>query len=148
VLEIAASFLEKTFDSQNFPLKVALPPGAIPGGDVGELQYKHGVGFTRVLAAMLLLEGVDSRSCFWRVWSLYKAFESEDKAGEASLRLKFQVSESVRPSVFQIYHNLRKRVERQGLDFNVVCQDAVKAFNSETKTLKAIAFWTWSREWS
>ena len=30
VLEIASSFLEKTFDSQNFPLKLALPPGAIP----------------------------------------------------------------------------------------------------------------------
>jgi hypothetical protein len=62
VLEIAASFLENTFDSQNFLLKVALPLGAIPGGDVGELQYKHVVGFTRVLAAMLLLEGVDSLS--------------------------------------------------------------------------------------
>ena len=145
VLEIAANFLEKTFDSQTFSLKIALPPGAIPGGDLGEIQYKHVVGFTRVLAAMLLLEGVDSLSlsdthllalsdvllaCFC-IRANYKAYESEDKAREASLRLEFQVL--VRPSVFQIYHNLRKRVERQGLDFSVVCQEAIKAFNSDTR---------------
>jgi len=146
VLEIASSFLEKKFDSMNFPPKLALPPGATPGGDVTNMQYKHVLGFTRVLAAFVILEGVhllnlsDSQlltlsdvllSCFC-IRANYKAYESEDKAREESLRLKFQVADSVRPSVFQIYYNLRKRVERQGLDFVVVCKDAIKSFNSET----------------
>ena len=146
VLETACSFLERTFESQNFPPKLALPPGAIPGEEVAEIRYKHVVGFTRVLAAMLLLEGVavlnfsDAQlltlsdvllSCFV-IRATYKAYESEDKAREESLRLKFQVADSVRPSFFQIYYNLRKRVERQGLDFMAVCKDTMKAFNSAT----------------
>ena len=145
-LEIAGSFLEKTFDSQTFPLNLALPPGAIPGQPVDDIQYKHIIGCSRALAAMVLLEGVATMnlsdaqlltlsdvllSCYC-MRANYKAYESEDKAREASLRLKLQVADSVRPSVFQIYFNLRKRVERQGLDFIVACKDAIKAFNSDT----------------
>ena len=147
VLETSASFFEKTFDSMNFPPRLALPHGSCPGEHIGDLQYKHVVGFTRVLAALVLVEGVsvlnlsDTQlvslsdvllSCLC-IRAVYKSYESEDKAREESLRLKFQISESVRPSVFQIYFNLRKRVERQGQDFVVVCRDAIKTFNSSTE---------------
>ena len=148
IFEIAKIMLERAdgFDSDNFPLKIALPAGAIPGKAVGDIQYKHIVGFTRCLAAMVILEGVatlklsDSDlvslsdvllSCFC-VKTFYKAYASEDDAREDSLRLKFQIAESVRPTVFQIYFNLRKRVERKGHDFIAVAKDIIKEFNSRT----------------
>ena len=111
---------------------------------MGDTHYKHVIGFTRTLAAMAILEGVATMSpsdmqllslsdvllsCFC-IKVTYKAYESEDKAQEASLRLKFQVANSVRPDVFQIYFNLRERVERQGLDFITAGKDAIKDFNS------------------
>ena len=61
ILEKAQSLLEKTFDSENFPLKLALPgPGAIPEADLDDHVFKHVVGFTRCLAAMVILEGAHS----------------------------------------------------------------------------------------
>ena len=146
ILEIAQSMLEKGFDSKNFPLRIALPHGAVQGESLGNTQFKHIVGFTRCLAAMLILEGVASlklsdselismsdvlESCLCIKVS-YTAYASEDEAREASLRLKFQVADSVRPTVFQIYFNLRKRVERAGQDFSAVAQDVIKAFNCAT----------------
>ena len=82
---------------------------------MGDDQYKHVVGFTRALVAMLIIEGVDSLSlsdtqllalsdgllsCF-SIKANYKSYESEDKAWEASLRLKFQVSEKRAPKYLQ-----------------------------------------------
>ena len=62
----------------------------------------------------------------------FKAYASEDEAREESLRQKFQVADSVRPTVFQIYFNLKKRAERSGKDFRVTCEETIKSFNSAT----------------
>ena len=147
ILEKAQSLLEKTFDSENFPLKLALPgPGAIPEADLDDHVFKHVVGFTRCLAAMVILEGAHSlklsdsdllslsdvlMSCLC-IKATFKAYATEDEAREESLRLKFQVSDSVRPTVFQIYFNLRKRAERSGKDFMVACEEIIKTFNRAT----------------
>ena len=147
ILEKAQSLLENTFDSENFPLKLALPgPGAIPGANLDDQVFKHVVGFTRCLAAMVILEGAASlklsenellsmsnvlMSCLC-IKATFKAYASEDQAREESLRLKFQVADSVRPTVFQIYFNLRKRAEQSGKDFIVACDEIIKTFNSAT----------------
>ena len=147
ILEKAQSFLEKCFDSQNFPLKIAMPgPGAIPGEPLEDHMFKHIVGFTRCLAACVILEGAatgrlsDSQlvslsdvllSCLC-IKATFKSYATEDEAREESLRLKFQVADSVRPTVFQIYFNLRKRVERAGKDFIAVSDEIIKSFNSAT----------------
>ena len=62
----------------------------------------------------------------------FKAYASEDQAREESLRLKFQVADSVRPAVFQIDKHLRKRAERSGKDFIVARDEIIKTFNSAT----------------
>ena len=145
ILEKAQSLLERTFDSETFPVKLALPgPGAIPGAKLGEQVFKHVVGFTRCLAAMVILEGAASlpdtdllslsdvlMSCLC-IKAAFKAYASEDQAREESLRLKFQVADSVRPTVFQIYFNLRKRAEQSGKDFITSCDEIIKTFNSAT----------------
>ena len=147
ILEKAQSFLERNFDSENFPVRLALPgPGAIPGANLDDQVFKHIVGFTRCLAAMVILEGAASlkladsdllslsdvlMSCFC-IKATFKAYASEDQAREESLRLKFQVADSVRPTVFQIYFNLRKRAEQSGKDFLVAGEEIIKTFNTAT----------------
>ena len=147
ILEKVQSLLESTFQSENFPPKLALPgPAAVPGDSLGDHVFKHVVGFTRVLAAMVILEGASSlklsdsdllslsdvlMSCLC-IKVTFKAYASEDQAREESLRLKFQVADSVRPTVFQIYFNLRKRAEQAGKDFIVSCEEIIKTFNSAT----------------
>ncbi|CAE7221764.1 unnamed protein product [Symbiodinium sp. CCMP2592] len=121
VLEVAFSYMDtRRFDSMRLPLSVffADPPGT----KLTPFCTKHIVGFGRSLAAkMLVMEacileptltdeemgelGSLLQSCF-EIHAVVMGPAGGKDIGYASMRNKFQVSESVRPDVLQLYHVL------------------------------------------
>ncbi|CAE7253882.1 unnamed protein product [Symbiodinium sp. CCMP2592] len=121
VLEVAFSYMDtRRFDSMRSPLSVFFsdPPGTL----LTPFCAKHVVGFGRSLAAkMLVMEAcileptlTDEemgelssllQSCF-DVHAVVMGPAGFKDIGYASMRNKFQVSESVRPDVLQLYHVL------------------------------------------
>ena len=146
VLDLVVSFLERTFKSAGSPLKVAFPAGAVPGNPLKDFHLVHCIGLTRSLAAKMIMHAVAALK--WTdegymgilpvlqslllVRVVYSLSTTEDEARLTSLEEKFQVSESVRPDVLQIYYAFRKAAEKAGEDFQAVIDKRVKAFNARS----------------
>lgn len=138
IVELAINFVEDSFQSVRQPLSVSFDSST---GPVGMFSIKHVVGFTRSLAAKMVLE-------FWSqlnetqqkdlshvfascltikvTWQVAANAESEFFG---SVRGKFQLSESTRPDVIQLYHGWQGLFAKMGMEFNACISDQIKKFN-------------------
>lgn len=138
IVELAVLFAESSFQSVRQPLNVTFTEA---NGQVSAFSIRHVVGFTRSLAAKMVLE----------CWSELDAAQQKDlldvvksclvikvtcqPAGSleqeffSSMRSKFQLSESTRPDVIQLYYGWQKLFSKMGVDYAATISDHVKAFN-------------------
>ena len=120
ILELSISFLEKSFASARSPIQVHFGESVAAVGDaIPDASVKPVVGYSRTLAAKLLLlectelsdpelttvkpllESLLALHCVWEPQS------NETDLKFQSVRNKFQVSESVRPDVIQLFQTFQ-----------------------------------------
>ena len=140
ILEIAFSFLENTFNSAQNPVEVLFSD--LPGQPVADFSVRLSLGFTRVLAAyvvllaMLDLEQAELSELVPLLRSLFTVRFTHNPAGSdaeqraRSLAAKFQVSESTRPDCLQIFHTLSEGLKRDGVDVATGLEDRIKDYNA------------------
>ena len=125
-------YAEKSIQSIRCPISIQF------GGHHGAIapfSIKHQVGFTRSLAAKMVLEfwGDLSRDQQVALAEVFKsclmikgAWESAANAESeffSSVRGKFQLAESTRPDVIQLYHGWQALFAKMGVDFNAGISD-------------------------
>ena len=113
-------------------------------GPVEMFSIKHMVGFTRSLASKMVLEfwseldhsqQKDLIDVFKSCLTVKVTWESAANAESeffCSVRGKFQLSESTRPDVIQLYHGWQALFAKMGLDFNASISDQIKKFNASS----------------
>ena len=117
VLELAVSFLEKNFASARSPIQVHFDANAAAVGDaIPDASVRPVVGYSRTLAVKVLLlectelsdaELATVKPLLESLLALHCVWEPQSNDSELkfqSVRNKFQVSESVRPDVIQLFH--------------------------------------------
>ena len=141
IVELAINFVEKSFQSVRQPLNVTFTS---PNGPVGMFSMKHTVGFTRSLASKMVLEfwpeldqsqQRDLLDVFKSCVAIKVTWESATNAESeffASVRGKFQLSESTRPDVIQLYHGWQALFAKMGVDFSAAISDQIKKFNQSS----------------
>ena len=128
ILSVCNSILDQgCFKSQSNPLSPLFPVGHIPGSPITPFSMMHSVGMTKSLSLKCLLEAVSCcgfndaefrsilsmlKSCVC-IKFIYEPAESEDEQMELSLVKKFQISESTRPDVLQLYHLFKIRLGKR-----------------------------------
>jgi len=162
VLEVCFSLLDNGFRSQSNPLCPLFPSGAKPGSEIHPFSMEHAVGMTRSLSLKCVLEAIsccnleeqDFRSILSHLKSymcikiIYEPAPNEEEQVAKSLRQKFQLSESTRPDVIQLYYLFKTRlgkaresvspenIKRLIDSFNAqICVESHKISEAETTVL-------------
>ena len=140
ILEVAFSFLENTFNSAQNPVDVLFTEP--PGQTIVDFSVHLSLGFTRVLAAYVVLlammdlpvedlkEGVPVLCSLFTVHFTYNPAPSDAAQRARSLAAKFQVSESTRPDPIQIYYTFAEGLKREGADVASGLMGRIKEYNS------------------
>ncbi|CAJ1400371.1 unnamed protein product [Effrenium voratum] len=147
ILETTMNFLDRPFESVLHPLRLTLPPSAAVGAALPDCSLRLVVGFTRSLASKMLLQLVlssglsaDEIGCLMPqikaaiVMHAVVEIGSEEQLLQRSLLSKFQVAESTRPDVLQIYEGFVKYCARAGLKYAEAISDQISRFNMNSST--------------
>ena len=124
VLDKVNSFLEQKFNSQEHPIHPRFPPDAAPNALIQTGMVLHSVGFTRTLAAKMIIVAVSTmglpddefrqlipvlKTCLY-IKVVYSPAEGNQGQMEKSLMSKFAQAASTRPDAIQLLHCLSNRL--------------------------------------
>ena len=140
IWEVAFSFLENTFNSAQNPVEVLFT--GQPGEPLADFSVRLSLGFTRVLAAYVVLlamldleqaelaEVVPVLRSLFALRYTYNPATSDAAQRARSLAAKFQVSESTRPDCLQIFHTLSEGLKRDGADVATGLAGCIDDYNA------------------
>ena len=146
VLEVAMSFLDNGFTSQRNPLSITMLKSWVPGDPFENFSIRHTVGFTRSLACKVILDLVHTLglndvemqaigpllASILGLKCIYEPSMGEQELLTKSLLSKFQVSESTRPDVLQIYWGFEQCMKREGVNYQDQIEKRIQEFNSKS----------------
>ena len=143
ILEIAFSILDSFYVDQRSPLNIQF---GLPGSAVADLSVMHIVGLGRSLAmkviwqAVLDLKLTDAEmiaiahvlASISVVTCVWEAAQTDTDVRFLALRAKFQVSESMRPDVCQLYRTFMDALTKQNVsDISAGLKRLIDTFNSQ-----------------
>ena len=142
VLEICFSILDTFYSDQRSPLNIHFEH---PGTPVSDLSVVHVVGLARSLAMKIIWQAVvelklddgemiaisDVLSSISIVSCVWEAARTDVEMRFLALRAKFQVSESMRPDVCQLYRTFMDALAKQGItEIGAGLKRLIEEFNS------------------
>ena len=143
ILETSFSILDTFYADQRSPLNVHLES---PGTPVSDFSVMHVVGFGRSLAMKVIWHAVvelklsdtemiaiaDVLSSISFVTCVWEAAATDTDVRFLALRAKFQVSESMRPDVCQLYRTFMDALTKQGVsEISAGLKRLIEDFNSQ-----------------
>ena len=146
VLEVATSFLDKTYNSLRSQIWVTTSATVVPGSKISDFSLRHSVGFTRSLACKVILDLVlklalsdaelraiaDLLRSVLVIKAIYEPTAGEQDLLSKSLLDKFQVSESTRPDILQLYFAFDQCLKKEGIQYADAIEGRIQAFNRQT----------------
>lgn len=146
VLECCVSFLERPYDSVGEPLNVLMHRGATVDSPVPDFGLRHSIGFSKSLAARILLESIvelnlsDSDiallkkeiQALYMMKCVYNPASNVKEQVFMTISTKMAAAERQRPTVAQICSAMKMRAMEEGVEYTTAIGTYVDEFNSES----------------